>query len=1078
MTTKIGELGLTNVTEFNARRSYLIGCGGMGSSIVDAAKGRYIEYFNSERCPALQFLSFDTALQDVASAQQYLTDAERQRVYSLDLNAALQQVEQFPGIREWYEETELSDDLRNEIITSVHGAATTRPFGRVGLFEKWQDQVFSALRRMLDRDVALRYEGKFGTEMHVDTAGRYFYIATSVGGGTGTGIFFDVAATIRHLQQAVYKEEAWYIIGIFVLPELLIRHRRVLDVSTSKIMANSYAALKELDHFLHGHAFHALYGPNREVILNNEKAQERLFNLVFLLDVPNVEGQYMREREDMAAMAGEAAFHLTATEVGADFYRRFPDLGPGLIFIEQRPQLSREEQIRGVVKEQRKTVYGTFGLCTLELPIQGWLRACAYDMATEILHLLFAGEALPREELDRLAERYTQGEAAEAGILSRLGLTREQLDTRFAEFAPPPLPTNTAIFDNRDPIRELRTVYNRITLLQGEQGHNRQRDLERRRQEERERLIDPPGKGELEHEVDKILEAHQNMSVADHVLAKLRENVQQLQADYVRQLRHAQDERTATDHAGQIEGALQYLESNRPSFFVRHRVQSRLGTRIRGCLQTMREYQRILCEALLLPPKLHLLEDVLEEIDRLDRQIPFDEHIRNVRDEIAARKRQEPACQTLTRSAPSRRRVLRRYDAFYQRFLAALPEQERPAHIAARIVEEGLPTGRDRVRKGDFDQIEASAIAEALLALTMPLIAIAEDTPVVSKETQGGVKRLWQLDFADAFFEDVDGQPDDFDDFKQELETHGAPWLPYNGADMPNQELNYVFSGSRLHGSNLRTWGEILNRSALTTLPSRQPNQVSLLSFRLGFPLYRLRHIETWQDHYERQLERGMPLHLFKGAAEKFQEPFFEQHQRIMPEELFEHAVQYGVITQRATDDHAFDHDRREITQFFMEKQRVPKPVPRTELLEALRGNAQLRTALAAVIEHQRHALPAEVQEKLRAGAHLLAEELLTHGLACGILRENPPHGEHLLCEVAHPTVRDVFTQVQTRRRQVGRDAFLDGLRKNQVLYGALLDHVVERIIEQEGAGIFEKIQTGRFPDFLREELEEELRLR
>lgn len=74
--------------------------------------------------------------------------------------------------------------------------------------------------------------------------------------------------------------------------------------------------------------------------------------------------------------------------------------------------------------------------------------------------------------------------------------------------------------------------------------------------------------------------------------------------------------------------------------------------------------------------------------------------------------------------------------------------------------------------------------------------------------------------------------------------------------------------------------------------------------------------------------------------------------------------------------------------------------------------------------------------------------------------------------------IQGFFTHVQTRQRQVDRATFIAGLEKNQVLYGEILGSVVERIIEAEGDKVFEMINIGTFPDFLREELEEELRMR
>ena len=102
---------------------------------------------------------------------------------------------------------------------------------------------------------------------------QLIYIISSLCGGTGAGMFLDVAHRVR--QEVGSNAD---IVGIFLMPSTFESEIRS-DLQRRRIQANAYAALKELNHFHENQDFNALY-PSEQTAMPTTKY--RAFDRIFL----------------------------------------------------------------------------------------------------------------------------------------------------------------------------------------------------------------------------------------------------------------------------------------------------------------------------------------------------------------------------------------------------------------------------------------------------------------------------------------------------------------------------------------------------------------------------------------------------------------------------------------------------------------------------------------------------------------------------------------------------------------------------------------------------------------------------
>jgi hypothetical protein len=140
------------------------------------------------------------------------------------------------------------------------------------------------------------------------------YIVTGLGGNTGSGMFLDIAYLVRHALRNMGLANA-EVVGLFFLP--LVGQEGI----RSNSLANSYAALMELEHFSSGQVFSARYEGKESGMPFTEAGAP--FQRALVLPLPD---RISGEPEPEALLqAGQFLYRDLATNLGVDGDEGRPD---------------------------------------------------------------------------------------------------------------------------------------------------------------------------------------------------------------------------------------------------------------------------------------------------------------------------------------------------------------------------------------------------------------------------------------------------------------------------------------------------------------------------------------------------------------------------------------------------------------------------------------------------------------------------------------------------------------------------------------------------------------------------------
>jgi hypothetical protein len=343
------------------RKSLVIGLGGTGIRSALYMKKMFLEQFG-EVPEIIQIRCFDT------------TDATRQQAEE-ETGVKFEPGREFILI----EVTQLRDlipvmlaspdnDLKSwfpqgkvRMSDILSGCGQERPSGRVALHIR-ADQILGSLRQayahVRDVEVAdlIRKRPDLGvTNSQVTNA----FIICSIAGGTGGGMFLDLAYFLRTIMG-----ENDRIIGILLLPTIF---SSLPPAFRPYILGNTYASLKELDYWM--------TKPEKERQLRYSKAESvrwggvAPFTHVFLVDSENERGEVITEKKKLWSFLGKSlSILITAEAQQTDILDNMQRM------IEGDPWLG-----------QKYPKYMGMGMSILEIPLQELSEVAQYEVVLELI---------------------------------------------------------------------------------------------------------------------------------------------------------------------------------------------------------------------------------------------------------------------------------------------------------------------------------------------------------------------------------------------------------------------------------------------------------------------------------------------------------------------------------------------------------------------------------------------------------------------------------------------------------------------------------------------------------------------
>lgn len=387
--TKIGEN--TRTLPSNTRPTLVVGLGGTGHRIVLHLKGHLVRAYGAVPEDRIRLLVFDTADETLSITVQgkplsLETDRELFNIGHTPVPNIIRNLEHQPAIA-----ARLPAIQAIPAVALRGGARQIRPLGLLALlwrFEEVEERIGDAIWELAGKESLGQREGF--------TQGVNVFICNSLVGGTGAGMFLDVAYLVRALfAELGSMGDFCYITGVGVLPQAF------RGIAGPNIVPNAVAALKELNHCMLRGDFSCDY-PNGRWI----RSPQPPFDLYYLVDGVDEQGYTWRGLNELCAMIAAGLFLQIGSQVGRKGENDFDNLS---------------DVLGGQTADGQGTFCGSFGMATLAFPAQ---RVAAW-----------CGTRLAREMIDEGLLRPADQAAAEAGAKSFLQAHIPEVEALLQELA-------------------------------------------------------------------------------------------------------------------------------------------------------------------------------------------------------------------------------------------------------------------------------------------------------------------------------------------------------------------------------------------------------------------------------------------------------------------------------------------------------------------------------------------------------------------------------------------------------------------------------------------------------------------
>ncbi len=290
------------------KRTLFIGLGGTGAEAILHTKRNFIDAYN-EIPPMIGFLAIDTdkAVTNKKLKSKLFEDVKiegNEFVYSKVMAAKSAYLANKNSLFNW-----LPEENEKSLKDMVYGAGQIRSNGRFALHFNYTS-IYDAIERKLNQIMHMSITDNKKYEANGN--GVEINFVFSVGGGTGSGSFIDIAYLL--------KESIEKFTGIPITTQAFIILPDVFaalgpnDINLQNVKPNGYGALADLDYLMH-----MQYGSTPWTIKYENKTievDEPPFDVVFTINNQNKAGHIISEVSELGEMIGLGMF-TGASELSA-----------------------------------------------------------------------------------------------------------------------------------------------------------------------------------------------------------------------------------------------------------------------------------------------------------------------------------------------------------------------------------------------------------------------------------------------------------------------------------------------------------------------------------------------------------------------------------------------------------------------------------------------------------------------------------------------------------------------------------------------------------------------------------------
>lgn len=279
--------------------SLVVGIGGTGKRALTHLKRRILDTYHRDNLPWVRLLSIDTddgAVSNPPVISQHtgqivqLGVSETRVIDQSDTPKVISNLDapENRHIKDWYPDPGMNVDFPK----AAKGSGQVRMFGRIGLYKgenlytnyRWLQQ---AAQEVSDPAAWDEYKG-----FAIEPGTQFIYIICSLCGGTGSGMFLDIAYMLRKLVGVDPSTRRF--VGMLVLPE--VYESVVENQHLKRINANTYAALRELD-FLMNSPMRSYKIRGKDHTFVDFERDVTPFDFAFLFSNKNKRGAVVSQRQ-------------------------------------------------------------------------------------------------------------------------------------------------------------------------------------------------------------------------------------------------------------------------------------------------------------------------------------------------------------------------------------------------------------------------------------------------------------------------------------------------------------------------------------------------------------------------------------------------------------------------------------------------------------------------------------------------------------------------------------------------------------------------------------------------------------
>jgi hypothetical protein len=329
----------TELTEIAYRPTLIIGIGGTGQRVVPRLKTRLRGFFEEDQQRVFQCLVLDTDTQEPAEADE-LSPGEFVYLGNIDGNGIVDHLAIHDYIRPWWPQ-----GYRPGFISK--GAKAVRCVGRLALFH-YIDEIIVRLQDAISQAIDVN------ASMGLQSRSAKVYVVASLCGGTGSGMFLDMAYIARDL--FMQRVPVTYVTGLLVMPDAFEPLFTSLS-TTNRARANTYAACKTLDHHMYHRDFPMRYSDTYAISL---PSGQRPFDICYLLGSTNENHQNVGNISDLGEMMAEEIFLEIASPLGG----------------KEASQLDNIDEVNNI-SLGKPMAYSSFAVGSLAYPVSEITTWCA-----------------------------------------------------------------------------------------------------------------------------------------------------------------------------------------------------------------------------------------------------------------------------------------------------------------------------------------------------------------------------------------------------------------------------------------------------------------------------------------------------------------------------------------------------------------------------------------------------------------------------------------------------------------------------------------------------------------------------